>query len=99
MVDQGLWVRVVVARCRGGKLGNARWKIPTSSINRASFVLAVQLSANNESIAAYYLLPRAAFGDAAITLREERSGELSDYRFSSIAAIFGQEVEGNNARR
>ena len=99
LVDQYLCVSVVVARCRGGSLGNARWKIPTSSIQRANFVIAVQLSADNESIEAYYLLPRAAFGEADITLREERLGDLSAYRFSSTLAIFGQDAEGSNGQR
>ena len=72
------------------KLGNARWKISASAIQRASFVIAVQLSVDNATVAAYYLLPRAAFAGGDITLREERSGELSVYRFGSITAIFGK---------
>ena len=99
LVDQHLCVSVVVARCRGGKLGNARWRISASAIQRASFVIAVQLSTDNESIAAFYLLPRAAFGGADVTLREERPGEMNAYRFSSISAIFGKDVEGNNGQR
>ena len=99
LVDKGLRVAVVVARCRGGKLGNARWKISASAIERASFVIAVQMSADNEGIAAYYLLPRAAFGGADVTLREERPGDLRAFRFSSISTIFGKDTEDSNGQR
>lgn len=96
IVDRKFDVAIVVARNRGVKAGNARWKLQPPKSSNVSFVIAVQLKPSNEEIEAYFVLPQGAFTNGDITLREERPATLKGYRFGSIADIFGLQNGADN---
>ena len=56
---------------------------------RCDFVLAVLLDLENRKANSYYLFPKADFSKVQLTLTEANIFDLSQYKHSSIEAIFG----------
>ncbi len=98
VLDKKIRVRVVVARSRGGKLGEARWKFPVLGNQGVDFVIGVQLALCNGRIAAFYLLPRLAFLSGDLTLRQECPDEQSSYRFASLPELFGKAEQPDDSQ-
>lgn len=84
-----LRVRAVMVRCRGGKQGFARWKIPENMLSNVDFAIGVRMSRKNDEVAAYYLLSRSQIETGTITFKEELPEYLADCRFDTLAQMFG----------
>lgn len=82
-------VKLVVARARHDPAGRVRWRIPIHQPPVPDFVLCVQMDAANAGVMAYYLIPVADFTQAHIILRAEHPEDRSQYRYPSLAQIFG----------
>lgn len=82
-------VKLVVSRARHDPAGHVRWRIPIHQLPVPDFVLCVQMDVANAGVMAYYLIPVADFTHAHIILRAEHPEDRAQYRYSSLAQIFG----------
>lgn len=89
-INDQVTLKVVVSRSRHDKQGRVRWRIPIHTAPVPDFVLCVQMDNANAAILAYYLVPVADFVEGHIILRGERQDHRGQYRYPSLAAIFGE---------
>jgi DNA invertase Pin-like site-specific DNA recombinase len=89
-INDQLTLKVVVSRSRHDQRGRVRWRIPIHTAPVPDFVLCVQMDRANAAVLAYFLVPVADFTEGHIILRGERPDERAQYRYQSLAAIFGQ---------
>jgi hypothetical protein len=90
-IDDKIIVKIVVARSRHDPTGRVRWKIPIHTAPIPDFVVCVRMDAANAGVLDYYLIPVQDFIEGHIILRAEHPQDRSNYRYSSLAAIFGAE--------
>lgn len=89
LINDEVVLKVVVARARHDKAGHIRWRVPIHTLPIPDFVLCVQMDVSNVGIMGYYLLPVADFAQGHIILRTECPDDRSQYRYPTLAAIFG----------
>ncbi|WP_373991909.1 recombinase family protein [Duganella sp. BuS-21] len=88
-INGQLDLKLVVARARHDPAGYVRWRIPILTSPVPGFVLCVQMDAANAGVLGYYLFPVADFTQAHIVLRAEYPDEKEQYRYPSLASMFG----------
>lgn len=89
IINGQIILKIAVTRSRHEPSGHIRWRIPIRTAPVPDFVLCVQLDAANAGVMGYYLLPVADFTQAHIILRAECPEDRSQYRYPSLAQIFG----------
>lgn len=89
VINGHIVLKTVVARSRHEAAGQIRWRIPVHIAPVPDFVLCVQLDAANAGVMGYYLFPVADFTQGHIVLRDEYPDDRGQYRYPSLAAIFG----------
>jgi DNA invertase Pin-like site-specific DNA recombinase len=77
-------VSVVLARCFTTPAGRLRWNIRLDAILRPDITIAVRMTATNDGILDYYLLPMAELTTQRLRLAEENGLTLDPYRFESL---------------
>ncbi len=77
-------VSVVLARCFTTSAGRPRWNIRLDAILRPDITIAVRMTAANDAILDYYLLPMAELTTHRLRLAEENGLTLDPYRFDSL---------------
>jgi DNA invertase Pin-like site-specific DNA recombinase len=77
-------VSVVLARCVTTPGGRLRWNIHLDAIRRPDITIAVRMTATNDAILDYYLLPMAELTIQRLRLAEENGLTLDPYRFDSL---------------
>jgi DNA invertase Pin-like site-specific DNA recombinase len=82
-------LKIVIARSRHGSAGHIRWRIPVHTSPVPDFVLCVQMDTANAGVKGYYLIPVADFSQAHIILRAECPEDSAQYRYPTLASIFG----------
>lgn len=82
-------LKVVIARSRHDPAGYVRWRIPIQTQPVPDFVLCVQMDTANAGVLGYYLFPATKFEQAHIVLRAEYPDEKAQYRYPSLASMFG----------
>lgn len=82
-------IKLVIARCRHGRDGRIRWRIPVHTSPVPDFVLCVQMDTANVGAKGYYLIPVADFTQAHIILRAECPDDRAQYRHPTLASMFG----------
>ena len=90
LINDRLILKVVVSRSRHDQQGRIRWRIPVRTVPIPDFVLCVQMNSANAAVLAYFLVPVADFSEGHIILRGERPEDRAQYRYWSLAAIFGE---------
>jgi DNA invertase Pin-like site-specific DNA recombinase len=77
-------VSVVLARCFTTPTGRLRWNIRLDAILRPDITIAVRMTATNDAILDYYLLPMAELTTYRLRLTVENGLSLDPYRFYSL---------------
>jgi DNA invertase Pin-like site-specific DNA recombinase len=77
-------VSVVLARCFTTPAGRLRWNVRLDAILRPDITIAVRMSATNDRILDYYLLPMAELTTQRLRLAEENGLTLDPYRFDNL---------------
>jgi DNA invertase Pin-like site-specific DNA recombinase len=77
-------VSVVLARCSTTAGGRLRWNIRLDAILRPDITIAVRMTATNDDILDYYLLPMAELTTPRLRLAEENGLSLDPFRFDSL---------------
>jgi DNA invertase Pin-like site-specific DNA recombinase len=77
-------VSVVLARCFTTPGGRLRWNIRLDAILRPDITIAVRMTATNDRILDYYLLPMAELTTQRLRLSEENGLTLDPYRFDTL---------------
>jgi DNA invertase Pin-like site-specific DNA recombinase len=88
-MDEKIVVKLVVARARYDLKGRVRWRIPIHTAPIPDFVVCVRMDGANAGVLDYYLIPIQDFTEGHIILRGEHPADRADYRYPSLAAIFG----------
>jgi DNA invertase Pin-like site-specific DNA recombinase len=89
-INEQLTLKVVVSRSRHDNQGRIRWRIPVNTAPIPDYVLCVQMGHSNSAVLAYFLIPVANFTEGHITLRAERPEDRAEYRYPSLASVFGR---------
>jgi len=77
-------VSVVLARCLTTAGGRLRWNIRLDAVLRPDITIAVRMTATNDAILDYYLLPMAELITPRLRLAEENGLSLDPYRFDNL---------------
>jgi hypothetical protein len=88
-INEQIVAKIVVARARLDSSGHIRWWIPINKTPIPDFVLCVQLDTANAGVMGYYLFPVSDFNQEHILLRAEHPDDRSEYRYATLAQIFG----------
>jgi len=88
-LDDKIIVKIVVARSRHDPAGRVRWRIPVHTAPIPDFVVCVRMDVANAGVLDYYLIPVEEFTEGHIILRAEHSQDREEYRYPTLAAIFG----------
>jgi DNA invertase Pin-like site-specific DNA recombinase len=80
---------LVLARCHRRESGRLFWKVRFDTGLAPDLTVAVRLAPGNEAALDYYLLPRLDFGIPRISLGENNPVELENYRFDTLAYLYG----------
>ena len=75
---------VVLARCFATSAGCCRWNLRLDTIIRPDITIAVRMTAANDAILDYYLLPMAELTTHRLRLAEENGLALDPYRFDNL---------------
>jgi DNA invertase Pin-like site-specific DNA recombinase len=88
IINKEFTVSMVLSRHSYTSSGSSRWKIRFDTGLRPDITIAVRMNAGNESIQDYYLLPRIAFKDTIIRLKDHNGLALDAYRFDDLEFLF-----------
>jgi DNA invertase Pin-like site-specific DNA recombinase len=77
-------VSIVLARCFTTVAGRLRWNIRLDAILRPDITIAVRMTASNDGILDYYLLPMAELTARRLRLAEENGLSIDPYRFDNL---------------
>jgi DNA invertase Pin-like site-specific DNA recombinase len=80
---------LVLARCQRRESGQLFWKVRFDTGLAPDLTVAVRLAPDNQAALDYYLLPRLDFGIPRISLGEHNPVELENYRFDTLAYLYG----------
>lgn len=98
-INESTIMKLVVARSRHDIEGRIRWRIPVHTPPVPDFVVCVQMDVANAGVLAYYLVPVSDFTQGHIILRAECPDDRAQYRYPSLASMFGQEVTATAANQ
>jgi DNA invertase Pin-like site-specific DNA recombinase len=88
-VNDEFTASLVLARCHRRESGQLFWKVRLDTGLAPDLTVAVRLAPDNQAALDYYLLPRLDFGMPRISLGEYNPVELENYRFDSLAYLYG----------
>ncbi|USX15326.1 recombinase family protein [Oxalobacteraceae bacterium OTU3CAMAD1] len=89
-INGSVIVKLIVARSRRYHAGRPlRWQVDMTSTQKVDFVIAVQLDAENNTPAAYFLFPAALIGLEKLTICEESPQRVEAYRHANLESMFG----------
>lgn len=89
LVNDQLNLRVQVVRSREDSRGQLRWRFGATWISMPDFALFAILTKANDAVEGYYLMPKSVCERGAQMIRAETRSEWAEYRFETLAAVFG----------
>ena len=87
-INEEFTAALLIARCITTPAGNLRWKLRLDEPSRPDLTIGARMSAGNEDVLDYYLIPRLSMEAALVRLCECNGLSLDAFRFDSPDHLF-----------
>lgn len=79
---------LLIARCFATPVGTLRWKLRLDAPSRPDLTIGVRMSAGNDTVLDYYLIPRLSMEAALVRLCEHNGLSLDAFQFPTPDRLF-----------